>query len=282
LRNRKDINIMTSVDTGTPQLLCEISAGVATVTLNRPEKRNALSDELTPALRAVLPLLDADVEVRCIVITGTGSAFCSGGDVSQMGGSESSPSAERSFEEKVRDLQHRQRTLTLRLHDLKTPTLAALPGAAAGAGFSIALACDLRIAVESAFLTTGFGNIGLSGDYGGSWLLTRLVGPAIAKDLYFSGRRVAAPEALSLGIVNRVVADGELAGAVGETAARIAAGPPIAIAYMKEHINRAPYTDLGTCLDIEAEHLVRCAQTADHREAVQAFMAKRAPVFSGR
>lgn len=272
----------TPIDTGTNELLCTVADGVATVTLNRPHKRNALSDQLTPALRAILPVLEADEDVRCIVITGAGSAFCAGGDVSQMGAGKLVGAKTRSLEDKVRELQHKQRTLTLRLHDLKTPTIAALPGAAAGTGLSIALACDLRIATESAFVTTGFGNIGLSGDYGGSWLLTRLVGPAIAKDLYFTGRRVSASEAHALGIINKVAPDEAFADDVRETAARIAAGPPIALQYMKDHINRALSIDLATCLDMEAEHLLRCAQTDDHREAVSAFMEKRAPLFNGR
>lgn len=271
-----------SIDTGTPQLKCGIENGIATVTFNRPEKRNALSDELTPALRRVLPLLEARKDVRCIVITGAGNAFCAGGDVSQMGPGQLSGEQESSLEDKIRDLQHKQRTLTLRLFELKTPTIAALPGAAAGAGFSIALACDLRIACESAFVTTGFGRIGLSGDYGGSWLLTRLVGPAVAKDLYFTGRRVSSAEGLALGIFNSVSPDDEFASRVGALAEQVAAGPPIALGYMKEHLNRASSMDLASVLDMEAEHLMRCAQTEDHDEAVAAFMAKREPVFRGR
>lgn len=272
---------MRSIDTGTEQLLCTVTDHVATVTLNRPQKRNALSDVLTPALRAILPVLEADNDVRCVVLTGAGSAFCAGGDVSQMSGN-ALAAGERTPEQSITDLQHRQKTLTLRLHDLRVPTIAALPGPAAGAGLSLALACDLRVASESAFVTTGFGNIGLSGDYGGSWLLPRLVGPAVAKDLYFTGRRVGAREALALGIVNRVFADAGFAAAVAEFAGAIAAGPPIAQRYMKEHINRAAAIDLATCLDAEAEHLIRCAASADHREGVDAFLNKRRPQFAGR
>ncbi|MGR8919166.1 MAG: enoyl-CoA hydratase-related protein [Gammaproteobacteria bacterium] len=273
---------MIAIDTGTPELLCEVSDGVATLTLNRPEKRNALSDRLTPALRAVLPLLDAREDVRVVVLTGAGRAFCAGGDVSEMGGGSLAADAERTFERKLAELIEKQRTLTLRLYELATPTVAALPGAAAGAGFSIALACDLRLAAASAFVTTGFGNIGLSGDYGASWLLGRLVGPAIAKDLFFTGRRVGAEEGLRLGIFNATAADEDFAMLVDETARRIAAGPPIALRYMKQHLNRAADTDLASCLAMEAEHLLRCAQTDDHREAVQAFLDKRPPEFRGR
>jgi 2-(1,2-epoxy-1,2-dihydrophenyl)acetyl-CoA isomerase len=186
------------------------------------------------------------------------------------------------LEDAVRKLQHGQETLTLRLFDLAKPTIAALPGPAAGAGLSIALACDLRIAAASAFLTTAFANIGLSGDYGGSWLMTQLVGVARAKELYFTGRRIPADEALALGLVNEVVADELLAERTRALAQSIAAGPPIAIRYMKQNLNRAVGADLRTCLAEEAERMVRCTRTEDHREAVQAFMAKRKPVFSGR
>ncbi len=274
---------MNKLDTGTDELLCHIEDGVATITLNRPEKRNALSDNLTPALRETLLVVERDPAVRCVVITGAGKAFCAGGDVSGMGRARSASSdAPRSHEDAARNLKHRQETLTLRLHDLAKPTIASLPGAAAGAGLSIALACDLRIAAESAFVTTAFANVGLSGDYGASWLLTRLVGTAKAKELFFTARRVGAAEALALGLVNEVVADAALAERTRALATSIAAGPPIAIRYMKENLNRALDQDLRACLAVEADRMVRCAQTEDHREAVAAFLAKRKPCFVGR
>jgi len=276
-----------TVDTGTDQLLCEIEAGVATITLNRPDKRNALSNELTPALRRVLLDADTDPAVRCVVITGAGRAFCSGGDVSGMGGNASPPpmasdAPKRTIDDAIRNLQQGQETLTLRLFDLSKPTIAALPGAAAGAGMSIALACDLRIAAQSAFITTAFANIGLSGDYGGSWLLTRLVGPSRAKELYYTSRRVGADEGLALGIFNEVVADDELMARTQTLARSIASGPPIALRYMKENLNRAVGTDLRSALAMEADRMVRCTRTDDHKEAVQAFMAKRKPTFRGQ
>ncbi|MFP6780444.1 MAG: enoyl-CoA hydratase [Gammaproteobacteria bacterium] len=273
---------MVEIDTGTDQLLCSKKESVATITFNRPEKRNALSNELTPALRETLLHMEADQDVRCIVLTGAGNAFCAGGDVSQMGGGVLAKPDERSYEGKIRDLQLKQRTLTLRLYELKTPTIAALPGPAAGAGLSIALACDIRIAKSTAFVTTGYANIGLSGDYGASWFLNQLVGPSMAKELCFTSRRIPVTEAHALGIINHVVNEGEYESEVAKLAAEIAGGPPVAIGYMKEHINRAFDTDLGTYLDIEAEHLLRCAQTEDHNEAVSAFMQKRSPVFQGK
>ena len=274
-----------TLETGTDQLKCEVESGVATITLNRPDKRNALSNELTPALRQMLLTVEADPAVRCVVITGAGRAFCSGGDVSGMGGGSSAASADAarpSLEDAVRKLQIGQETLTLRLFDLAKPTIAALPGAAAGAGMSIALACDLRIAAQSAFVTSAFANVGLSGDYGGSWLLTQLVGVARAKELYFTSRRVGADEGLALGIFNEVVPDDQLMARTQTLAESIAAGPPIALRYMKENLNRAVGADMRTALALEADRMVRCTRTEDHREAVQAFIGKRKPTFNGR
>ena len=248
-------------------------------------KRNALSNELTPALRQTLLDLDADPRVRCVVITGAGRAFCSGGDVSGMGGGAQPASADGprpTLEDAIRKLQHGQETLTLRLFDLAKPTIAALPGAAAGAGMSIALACDLRVAAKSAFVTTAFANIGLSGDYGGSWLLTRLVGVGRAKELYYTGRRVGAEEGFALGIFNEVVADDELMARTRALAESIASGPPIALRYMKENLNRAVDADLRSALALEADRMVRCTRTEDHREAVAAFIGKRKPTFQGK
>ncbi|MDP6377132.1 MAG: enoyl-CoA hydratase [Pseudomonadales bacterium] len=272
-----------SYTTGTDQLLCEIDDGVATFTLNRPEKKNALSNELTPALRQGLLDLELREDVRCIVITGAGSAFCSGGDVSGMGsGARQSEAPPPTQADRVRSLQYGQNTLTLRMQQLEKPLVAALPGAAAGAGFSIALACDLRVAAESAFLVTAFRNIGVSGDYGGSWNLTQLVGVARAKELYFLSERIGAEEARQLGLVNRVFPDETFREEAAAFARRIAHGPTSAIRFMKKNINRAANTDLATILDLEAEHMIRAFQTDDAREAIKAFQEKRTPQFKGR
>ena len=271
------------IDTGTDELLCNVDERVATITLNRPEKRNALSDRLTPALRQTLLDLETRSDVGCIIITGSGSAFCAGGDVGGMGASKTPADAPQpSAEERTRTLIQKQETLTLRLADHAKPTIASLPGVAAGAGLSIALACDIRIAAASAFITTAFRNIGFSGDYGGSWLLTQLIGPSRAKDMYYTARRVHAEEAVQLGLFNRVVADEELPSATLELARQIASGPPIALGYMKENINRAVTGDLRSCLALEADRMTRCAATKDHKEAVSAFLEKRPPLFSGR
>ena len=272
-----------TIGTGTDELLCSIEDRVATITLNRPEKKNALSDNLTPALRQTLLELNTAQEVGCIVITGAGKAFCAGGDVSGMGGkpAEQVESTPPSVQDRVKALQHKQETLTLRLFEHAKPTVAALPGPAVGAGMCIALACDIRVGSESAFIGTGYRNVGFSGDYGGSWLLTKLVGVAKAKELFFTGRRVLAEECQRLGIFNQVVPDDKLEEATLELARQIADGPPIALGYMKENLNRAIDMNLRDCLAMEADRLMRCAETNDHKEAVKAFLEKRTPHFNG-
>ena len=275
---------MNTIETGTEELLCRLEDRVAIITLNRPKKKNALSDHLTPALRQTLLDLETKREVGCILITGSGDAFCAGGDIGGMGGNASKDkevSERPTAEERVRALIHKQETLTLRLADHAKPTIAALPGVAAGAGLCIALACDIRVACRSAFVTTAYRNIGFSGDYGGSWLLTQLVGPSKAKELFFTGRRVQSDEALALGIFNNVFEDASFENEALAMAKQIASGPPIAIAFMKEHINRAVTGDLRSNLAMEADRLIRCAATSDHKEALKAFMDKRTPVFTG-
>ncbi len=279
------------LETGTDELLAELDRGVAVITLNRPEARNALSDKLSPALRALLPKLAADPEVRSVLVTGAGKAFCAGGDVKGMGGKGGgdratdprtpAPGPSRTTHDAIEDLRVRQVALTGALYDLPKPTLAALPGAAAGAGLSIALACDLRIAAESAFITTGFANIGLAGDYGASFFLTQLVGTAKARELFYSADRVDARTCERLGIVNRVVPDAELRESALQWARELAAGPTVAFRYMKANLDRALRTDLHTCLAHEAEGIVATARTEDHREAVKAFIEKRRPNFKG-
>lgn len=267
------------IDTGTDHLLARVEDGVAVLTFNRPGSRNALSPSMLPALRTLLPELEMDRDVGCVVLTGAGTAFCAGGDVKGMGRSEGRASTP---EERITELGARQAAVTGAIHELAKPVIAALPGAAAGAGLSIALSCDLRIAAESAFITTAFVNIGLSGDYGGSWFLTQLVGPAKARELYFLADRIGATECQQLGIVNRVVPDADLQTAALTWAKQIAAGPRVAHRYMKENLNRALTADLRTCLTMEADRLGRTSMTEDHKEAVKAFVEKRKPMFKGR
>ncbi len=253
--------------------------GVAVITLNRPEARNALSDELSPALRRMIRERGEDDTVGAVLLTGAGSAFCAGGDVKSMG--DNSRQAEVAFEERLQDLQQRQRALTGALVGLRKPTIAALPGPAAGAGLALALACDVRIAAESAFVSTGYARVGLSGDYGIAWLLTRLVGTAQARQLMFTAERVEASRCERLGLVNRVVPDEALADESFALAASLAAGPRLALAAMKENLDLALTSDFLTALDGEAGRLLETARTTDHKEAVRAFIEKRDPVFKG-
>jgi enoyl-CoA hydratase/carnithine racemase len=268
------------VDTGTSELLCEIRDRVALITLNRPEARNALSDRLTPALRRTIKQCGDDPKIGALLITGAGNAFCAGGDVKGMGGN--STKAEVAFEESVADLRTKQRTLTGVLVAVRKPTIAALPGPAAGAGLALALACDIRIASESAIMTTGYSRIGLTGDYGIAWLLTRLVGTSRARELMFMSERIDVRRCEALGLVNRVVSDAELRETAFVLARSLADGPSIALAYMKDNLDHAVTSDFLGSMDQEAENMVRSARTGDHKEAVRAFIDKRKPVFSGQ
>ena len=274
---------MITIDTGTNELLCVLEDGVATVTLNKPDKRNALGDILTPALRSILLTLEADERCGAILLTGAGRAFCAGGDVSGMGSNRGrnreAPKAPPTVDEAVAALIEKQESLTLRMAELDKPIVAALPGPAAGAGLSIALAADLRVMADDTFVTTAFRNIGLSGDYGSSWFLTRLVGPAVAKELLMTARRIPAEECLRLGIVNRIVPFEDLAATARDLALELANGPRSALRFMKQNVNRAVLGELRESLAAEAEGMVRSVRTADHKEAVRAFLEKRAPRF---
>ena len=267
------------LDTGTGELLCEIRDRVALITLNRPEARNALSDRLTPALRRIIKQCGDDPEVGALLITGAGNAFCAGGDVKAMGNN--SNKTEMSFEERVADLRTKQRTLTGALVAVRKPTVAALPGPAAGAGLALALACDMRIAAESAIMSTGYARIGLTGDYGVAWLLTRLVGTSRARELMFLSERIDARRCETLGLVNRVVPDAELRDTTFAIAKSLAEGPSIALACIKDNLDHAMTSDFLESMDQEAENMVRSARTIDHKEAVRAFVEKRKPAFAG-
>ncbi len=264
------------IETGTEELLCERCGRVAIVTLNKPAKKNALGDVLTPALRQVLVALEQDPDVGCIMLTGTGDAFCSGGDVSGMGSGTSTPS---SPQDRIENLVHKQATLTLRLYELDKITIAALPGVAAGAGLSIALACDLRIASDNAFVTTAFRNIGLSGDYGASWFLPRLVGQAKAKELFYTAERIYADEALRLGLFNKVFPQASFREDALAFARHIADGPSRALGRMKVNLNRGLDQSLRDSLVLEAQHLIASGADPEAREAISAFVEKRQPKF---
>ncbi len=274
-----------TIDTTTEDLLASIEGNVGVITFNRPERRNALSNGIYSGFAIALPEMAADPDVRVVMITGNGGAFCAGGDVKGMHEANSSGSSRAgqpaSHEDRIAFLRRRQREVSLALHEFPKPVVAALPGAAAGAGLSIALAADIRLAAERAIIVTAFANVGASGDFGGSWFLTQLVGTAKAKELYFTSPRLTSAEALELGIVNQVLPDDGFADAALGWCQTMAERAPIALRYMKENLNRALHTDLATALDAEAAAMVRSMGTADHKEAAAAFVEKRKPTFTG-
>ena len=270
------------IDTGTDHLLADLTGGILTLTFNRPEARNALSSELLQALGSQLADGEINPEVRCVVITGTGAAFCAGGDVKAMSETNSN-GAKSTLDTLIQRQRLNQRATSGRLYKMPKPTLAVLPGPAAGAGLSIALACDLRIMSSTAFMTTAFAKVGFAGDYGGSLFMSQLVGTAKARELYFLSDRISAKEAEDLGLTNWVVAPEALQESAADIAQKLANGPTVAYSYMKENLARALTSAyVHDCLDLEASHHIHCGGTDDHKNAVEAFIEKRAPVFEGR
>ena len=259
-------------------LLETVEDGVLSLTMNRPDRLNALNPEMLLGLHDALTRAAADSAIGAIVLAGAGRGFCAGGDVKAM--------AERNekslnFDERVQDLRRRMEVARL-LHEIPKPTIAMLRGPVAGAGLSLALACDIRIASETLRLTTAFAKVALSGDFGGSWFLTRLVGPAKARELYFTSPVLGAAEARELGLISRTVADGELEGETRALARSLAQGPRVTLGYIKQNMNLAERAGLAELMDAEALRHTRCTQTEDHREAAAAFVEKRAPAFRGR
>lgn len=268
---------MSDLRSSSEELLVEVGDGVATLTLNRPNALNALSKGMIAAACELLPLMATSDDVRVVVVTGAGRAFCAGGDVKAM----ASASAELTFEQRVDSLRTGQQFSWL-LHSLPKPTLAAVNGHAVGAGLGIALSCDLRIASSAAKLGTAYARVAFGGDFGVTWQLTRLVGPAKAKELLFLADVLEATEALQLGLVNRVVPQERFAEEVAALAGRLAEGPAVSYRWMKENVNLAVTQDFRSLLDREAITHLRCGQTEDHKEGVRAFAEKRAPDFKGR
>jgi 2-(1,2-epoxy-1,2-dihydrophenyl)acetyl-CoA isomerase len=261
------------------ELLLSTEDGVAVLTLNRPERLNALTRIMLSELRTQLASLAENPDIGCVVLTGNGRAFCSGGDVrvqaATAGKSDQSP------EQRADQLRASMEASRL-LHDMPKPTIAMVNGVAAGAGMSLALACDLRIAGESARMTTAFAKVGLSGDYGGTYFLTQLVGPSKARELYLTAEVLDASRLLALGVVTRVVPDTALVAETMALAGKFAAGPRVAYRYIKRNMKVAEEGTLSDALDAEAYGMLRSRETADHAEAARAFVEKRAPVFTGR
>jgi len=258
-------------------VLQKLEDGLLTITMNRPDRRNALNPDMVRGLVEAARRAADDYEVRAVLLKGAGGTFCVGGDVKSM----AEGRAALPFEAKVQALRRGMEVSRI-LHQMPKPVVAQLDGAAAGAGLSMALACDLRVAAESCKITTAFAKVGYSGDYGGTFFLTQLLGSAKARELYLTSPVLTAQEACHLGMVTKVVPDAQIDAAARELALSLAQGPTVTLGYIKRNINNAEMLSLEACFDSEAMHHSRCSETADHMEAAKAFVEKRAPVFRGK
>jgi 2-(1,2-epoxy-1,2-dihydrophenyl)acetyl-CoA isomerase len=260
------------------ELLLERDGGVLVMTMNRPEVLNALGSSMMWEMLKALQDAAADPEIGCVVLTGAGRGFSAGGDMkARATGSKPAP---RTPEEGADELRSRMECSRL-LHEMPKPTIAMLNGVAAGAGMSLALACDLRIAGSSARMTTAFANMGFSGDFGGHYFLAKLVGVSKARELYFTSAKLDSAQLEKLGLVNRVVPDDRLREETMTLARQLGNGPRVAWRYMKRNMKIAEEGTLAEALDAEAIGMMRCRETEDHKEALRAFMEKRPPRFTG-
>lgn len=242
---------------------------VVTLTMNRPESMNALTDAMNRSMTDAFRRLSADLEIGAIVLTGAGRAFCAGGDVKQMRGrAEDSP---QTLEAEMRWKQ----ALPLAIRDCSKLVIAAVNGPTVGAGLALALAADFRLMSEAATLHCGFGAVGLSGDFGISYALTRLIGPAKAKELMILQKRLAADEALRLGVVSHVHAAEDFQAAVMVFAKRLAGGPTMAWSCIKQNVASAENETFAAMLEIEIRNQAKCMATAEYKEALLAFAARR-------
>ncbi|WP_234684792.1 enoyl-CoA hydratase [Bradyrhizobium monzae] len=257
-------------------VLQNLEGGLLTITMNRPERKNALNPEMVAGLVEAARRAADDPEVRAVLFKGAGGSFCVGGDVKSMAAGR----APLPFEVKMANLRRGMEVSRI-LHQMPKPVVAQLDGAAAGAGLSMALSCDLRVASESCKITTAFAKVGFSGDYGGTYFLTQLLGSARARELYLTSPVLTAKEAHAIGMVTKVVPDAEIDAAAHELALSLAQGPSIALGYIKRNINNAEHLPLEDCFDGEAIHHTRCSDTEDHKEAAKAFVEKRKPSFRG-
>lgn len=257
-------------------VLQKLEGGLLTITMNRPERKNALNPEMVAGLVEAARRAADDPEVRAVLFKGAGGSFCVGGDVKSMAAGR----APLPFEMKMANLRRGMEVSRI-LHQMPKPVVAQLDGAAAGAGLSMALSCDLRVASESCKITTAFAKVGFSGDYGGTYFLTQLLGSARARELYLTSPVLTSKEAHAIGMVTKVVPDAEIDAAAHELALSLAQGPSIALGYIKRNINNAEHLPLEDCFDGEAIHHTRCSDTEDHKEAAKAFVEKRKPAFKG-
>jgi enoyl-CoA hydratase/carnithine racemase len=265
-------------DTTVETLLVERSGGIMTVTLNRPEKKNAMNGRMWRELIEVFDEIEENGDTRVLVITGAGDGFCSGADLTDSG---NAGTVDDGVGGSLRQMRVVGRC-ALRLHELSIPTIAAVNGVAAGAGCNLALGCDLVVASERARFSEIFSKRGLSVDFGGSWLLPRLIGLHRAKELVFLAEILDAPDAERIGLVNRVVPHAELAGVVAELAARVAALPPVQLSVSKRLLNQGLSVSMADALQFEDVAQVLNFKSEDTAEAIVAFVEKRSPTFTGR
>ncbi|CAN5814074.1 2-(1,2-epoxy-1,2-dihydrophenyl)acetyl-CoA isomerase PaaG [soil metagenome] len=252
-------------------------SGIATITLNRPEKLNAFIGHMRRDLAEALEATGSDRAIRVVVVTGAGRAFCAGGDVAFM-----ADLVERQDAEEFSRLLGAARRVVMAIRQLNKPVIGAVNGLASGAGCNLALACDLRIASAEATFSQSFVKLGLHPDWGGTYFLPHLVTPNRACEMFFLGDVMSAEEALRLNLVNRVVAPEDLEAAVRELAKRLRDAPPMSIAAAKQAIYLSQSADLEEMLRYETEAQLRCFESKDGREGIRAFLEKRAPVFSGQ
>jgi 2-(1,2-epoxy-1,2-dihydrophenyl)acetyl-CoA isomerase len=262
-------------------VLYEVDGNVAMITMNRPESLNAMSAEMLDTLHVRAGEAATNPDIRCVVITGAGRGFCAGGDVKGMAAPAAGGSGGGGPVSRV-DVLRKQEEVSRLLFEMPKPTIAMVNGVAAGAGMSVALAADIRVASDQARFATAFARVGFSGDFGGTWLLQRLVGPARARELYFLADILGADEALRLGIVSRVVPHDSLMAETMALARRLAAGPTLAYGRMKENFAYGATSTFSDALVKEAENMIASAVTEDHRNAARAFVEKREPTFQGR
>lgn len=257
-------------------ILISETEGITTITLNRPDKLNAFIGHMRRDLAEALEHAGSDRNVRVVIITGAGRAFCAGGDVAFM-----AELMERHDSEEFARILGAGRRVINAIRSMTKPVIAAINGPAAGAGFNLALACDLRIASNNATFSQSFTKIGLHPDWGGTYFLPRLVTPNKACELFFLGDTIDAAEAGRLNLVNRVVAPEELEAVTLQLAERLRAAPPIALAAMKHAVYRSSGADLEEMLRYETESQLRCFESEDGHEGVHAFFEKRDPQFTG-
>ncbi|HJM92075.1 MAG: enoyl-CoA hydratase [Alphaproteobacteria bacterium] len=260
-------------------VLYETDGAIATVTLNRPGRLNAMNKELIVAMVETMERASSDLAIRVLILTGAGRGFCAGGDLAGFADGEFKE--EQAIETKIADLRQSMRT-SQRLRESSFVSIAAINGACAGAGLSWALACDLRYAAQSAKFSTAFLNAGLSGDFGGTFSLTQIVGTAKARELYLLSDRFSAADAERLGIVSEAVPDEDLLAHVRGKALQMADAAPVALRCIKQNLNDATKLSMSEAMDNEADRHSRCGTTEDNTEAAKAFLEKRKPSFKGR